>query len=81
MIINQTIWEEQNKIDESKFDRGVYKNIEDVCGPWSKWYTFLLPISPWTEFSNVDLVKDYSPYFERRNKEAAKNISKLIINV
>ena len=63
MCINRTIWEEQNGIERSKFDRGFYENVADVCGSWSKWYTFLLPISPWTELTNEELVKNYQSYY------------------
>lgn len=66
MFTNQTSWEEWKGIDSSRFDRGFKENVEDVCGPWSKWYTFLLPISPWTNFTNSELVKDYAPYKKNR---------------
>lgn len=62
MCINQTSWEDWKGYDSSRFDRGCKENIADVCGPWSKWYTFLLPISPWTNYTNNELVKDYVPY-------------------
>lgn len=79
LSVNQTTWEEQNGIEESKYDKGFYENVADVCGPWSKWYTFLLPISPWSNFSNSDLIQNYSPYFDRK-KDPTKVISKLIVN-
>ena len=66
MFLNTTNWEEWKGIDNSRFDRGCSENITDVCGPWSKWYTFLLPISPWTSFTNDELVKDYPPYKSNR---------------
>ncbi|OHT03360.1 DHHC zinc finger domain containing protein [Tritrichomonas foetus] len=66
MCINQTSWEDWNKLDYSRYDRGCIENVTDVCGPWSGWYTFLLPISPWTKYTNNELIKGYSPYGQIR---------------
>lgn len=81
MLINHTLWEQQNGVEMLRFDKGWYENVTDVCGPWSKWYTFLLPISPWTNYSSADLVKDYPSYYKKKNKNAEEFISDLIIDV
>ena len=62
MFQNQTSWENWKSIDKKYFDEGFVKNVEDVCGPISKWYTYLLPISPWTEKTNTELVSEYPSY-------------------
>lgn len=59
MFKNITSWEEWKNVDSSAYDQGCIKNTEDVCGPISKWYTYLLPISPWVEKTNYELIRDY----------------------
>ena len=56
---NQTQWEEWRKYSTSKYSEGCIKNIEDVFGPIKYWYLYLLPISPWKEYTNEELIKDY----------------------
>lgn len=59
MFKNITSWEEWKNVDPASYDQGCIKNTEDVCGPISKWYTYLLPISPWVEMSNIELIENY----------------------
>lgn len=66
MFTNRTNWEQWKGIEASKYNEGIKNNISDVCGPWNKWYTFLLPISPWTEYTNDELARQYSPYFSSK---------------
>jgi hypothetical protein len=62
ILVNQTSWEEWNKIPASRFNKGVMNNIEDVCGPRKKWWTWLFPVGPWGEKSNEDFVVEYGTY-------------------
>lgn len=60
---NVTSWEEWNNIDPSRFDTGsCLGNCEDICGPKKQWYLWFLPVSPWEEKTNDDLIKNYSSY-------------------
>ncbi|OHT12365.1 DHHC zinc finger domain containing protein [Tritrichomonas foetus] len=72
MLVNQTSWEEWKYIDSSYFDEGVKKNIEDVCGPMSKWYTYFCPISPWIGKTNEELISNYPPYPQMSKKMKKK---------
>lgn len=60
MIINQTNWEEWNKI--SKYNKGCIRNMEDVCGPRKQMYLWICPTSPFKGVSNSDIVGEYEPY-------------------
>ena len=66
MFQNITSYEADQGFDSSAFDKGCKNNIADVCGPFSKWYTFLLPISPWEGMSNTDLAKEYAPFYRMK---------------
>ena len=59
MFKNITSWEEWKNVDPTSYDQGCIKNTEDVCGPISLWYNYLLPISPWIEKTNFELIRDY----------------------
>ena len=59
---NRTSWEQWNKVDEKKFDRGIVKNMEDVCGPRGRWYCWCWPVSPWRGMSNTQLASQYVSY-------------------
>lgn len=64
VISGVTFWELQNKIPKEKVSRSLKENIEDVFGPLSIWYTYLLPYSPWKEMTNDQLVSKYVSYYE-----------------
>lgn len=59
MCDNQTTWEIWKKVDPKAYDQGCIKNVEDVCGPISKWYTYPCPISPFTQITNNELIENY----------------------
>lgn len=59
---NRTSWEHWNRIDGRKFDLGTLRNMEDVCGPSSRWYCWCWPLSPWRGISTTELARDYVAY-------------------
>jgi hypothetical protein len=60
---NRTSWEQWNEID-GRFDQGIRRNLEDVCGPVRRWWAWPLPISPWNGQSSSDLAAEYVSYYE-----------------
>ena len=69
---NVTSWESWNGIKANRYDVGCKQNIEDVCGPCDKWYLFLCPVSPWTDMTNEQLIKDYVPYLDPQDAPPEK---------
>lgn len=61
-ICNRTSWENWNSIDNHIYDKGLIINLEDVFGPRDKWWTWICPISPWSEKTNVQLTAGYFTY-------------------
>jgi len=61
---NVTNWEDWNRINLKRYDHGCINNIEDVCGPKSHFWSWLLPISPWIHVSNNQLIENYIEYFD-----------------
>jgi hypothetical protein len=62
ILINQTSWENWNNISSHRFNKGIIRNIEDVCGSRREWWQWLLPISPWKDKSNEDMIAEYTTY-------------------
>jgi hypothetical protein len=58
---NRTSWEQWNGID-ARFDRGIRRNLEDVCGSTEKCWTWPCPISPWKGKSSSELAEEYESY-------------------
>jgi hypothetical protein len=67
---NLTSWEEWNRVQYNRFDRGTIENLEDICGTRKKWYLWCCPVSPWVGASTVSLVADYPPYHDEKEKQA-----------
>jgi hypothetical protein len=63
---NRTSWEQWNGI-EDRFDRGVRRNLEDVCGGMDRCWTWPCPISPWKGKSSSELAEEYRAYEERND--------------
>lgn len=59
-----TILEENMKIG-NKFNKGVKKNLEDICGPCWNLPCWLCPSDPWKGKTNDELVKDYVSYYDK----------------
>ena len=64
MVQGVTEWETYKRILPSAFDRGWLANTEDVCGPSSQLFCWLLPVSPWQGLTNEEISAGYVPYAE-----------------
>lgn len=66
LIKGVTTFELENDIPLEKIVHSTIKeNIEDVMGPLSKWYLYLLPFySPWNDVPNDQLIIGYKNYYE-----------------
>ena len=57
---NITSWEDWNNIDPKRFDKGnIWNNFEEIFGPKKKWWLWCLPVSPFKNISNAELVSIY----------------------
>ena len=64
LIQGTTVWEHDNQIPKEKFAKSIRENIEEVFGPISKFYTYLIPTSPFSHLNNDELVVNYVSYYE-----------------
>jgi hypothetical protein len=62
MCRNQTSWEEWNKIDLARFNRGCLRNTEDMCGDKSCCCCWCCPVSPWKGITDAQIVAGYRDY-------------------
>lgn len=67
---NITSWEEWNNIKYGFEQETESDNIADLFGPDHRWWKVILPINPWKNMSNADLIKDYPTYQQIKSNQA-----------
>ena len=82
ILTNVTSWEGWNDVDKTQYGKGLLYNLQDVFGQ-KNMLTWLLPISPFGNLSNEDLIKNYDEYNiidmhmqrkKRRHREKEKRL-------
>lgn len=61
IITNYTSWERWNDVDPNQYNKGLKYNLQDVFGTGNV-LTWLLPISPFSDMNNKELIKNYDEY-------------------
>lgn len=64
VIFNVTSWEEWNDISSNKYSKDCIRNFEDICGSSKHWCLWLIPVSPFSKYTNEELVENYLPYHD-----------------
>lgn len=61
IFINYTSWESWNDVDLNQYNKGLKYNFQDVFGT-RNILTWLLPVSPFIDMTNKELIKNYDEY-------------------